>query len=307
MRQRLPNARDFTGSLPPYHPLDCVYSSLRLSAEQGPLFFSPGYNAPLFLGGPFVFTIHDLIHIDLPQPRAQLKAAYYAHVIKPACRRAQRVVTVSEWSRQRIAEWSGIDIRKVVNVGNGVGQAFVSTGERYELGGPYVLCIGNRKPHKNELRALRAFARGTRKQRAKLLFLGAPTRELLDTARSAGIEDQVRFVGRVSDTMLATLYRGATGLLFPSLLEGFGLPVIEAMACGTPVITSTAAALPETAGDAALLVDPKSEEAIADAVERLIDDVGLRRQLSALGHENAKRFSWDLSAQRLVKALESVC
>jgi glycosyltransferase involved in cell wall biosynthesis len=305
VKRRLGDADEFTGTIAPYHPLDCVYSAARLALAKHTVFVSPGYNSPLGSSS-FVFTIHDLTHIDSRETRHPLKTAYYELVMKPACHRALTVFTVSEYSKNRIAEWSGQDPSRIINVGNGVGAAFSPDGPRHPLDSPYVLCPSNRKPHKNEIRALRSFARVHAGDDTKLLFLGEPGGELMVVARALGVESRLAFVGRVDDSTLAAVYRGAQVVLFPSLFEGFGLPVIEAMACATPVITSTVCALPEVAGGAALLVDPMNEDEIADALLQVRDDATLRASLRERGLTNVRRFSWDSTGDKVRAALSRV-
>jgi glycosyltransferase involved in cell wall biosynthesis len=139
-----------------------------------------------------------------------------------------------------------------------------------------------------------------------LIFTGDPTPELEGHIRASGLSKRVSFSGTVSDEALAGLYRGALGLVFPSLYEGFGLPVVEAMACGTPVITSTTTALPEIAGDAAILVDPLSINEIAEALSRLHDDMELRLRLRVAGLRRAPQFNWASVAQRAMTAMADI-
>jgi glycosyltransferase involved in cell wall biosynthesis len=303
--KRLDGVTEFTGVMKPWHPLDCFYSGLRLAYERDDLFFSPGYNSPL-ANRSFAFTIHDLAHIDNEENRHPLKTAYYELIMKPACRRALKVFTVSEYSRSRIAEWSGLDEAQIINVGNGVGAAFTLEGERYQLDAPYVFCPCSRRPHKNEERMMRAFARAFEGTATKLLFLGLATPHLLEVARELGIVSRVQFLGPVDDAQLASLYRGAQVVVFASLYEGFGLPVIEGMACGAPVVTSNVCSLPEVAGGAALLVDPARIDAIAEALRAFKDDDSERTRLRELGVANARRFSWDRTGARVREALAQV-
>lgn len=306
VKKRLGDAEEFTGKLAPYHPLDCAYSAARLALTPGRIFVSPGYNAPLGLKS-FAFTIHDLTHLDNAETRNRLKVAYYQLVTKPACHRALCLFTVSEYSRNRIAEWSGLDPSRIVNVGNGVDAAFSPEGTRYPLGAPYVLCPSSRKPHKNELRSLRSFARAHARDGRKLLFFGEPGDELMSLANNLGIAHRLAFLGRhVDDERLAAAYRGADAVLFPSLFEGFGLPVVEGMACGAPVITSTVCALPEVAGGAALLVDPTDEDAITDALVQLDRDSTLRATMIERGLANVRRFSWEETGAKVREALAKV-
>jgi glycosyltransferase involved in cell wall biosynthesis len=303
--KRLEDVTEFRGALEPWHPLDCFYSSLRLSIERDTVFYSPGYNAPL-ANRSFAFTIHDLAHIDNEENRTPLKAAYYELVMKPACKRALKVFTVSEYSRARIAEWSGLDEERIINVGNGVGSSFSAEGERWTLDVPYVFCPCSRRPHKNEERTMRAFARAYDGEPTKLLFLGVASEHLLEVARELGIASRVVFLGRVDDVQLASIYRGAETVVFASSYEGFGLPVIESMACGTPVVTSTVCSLPEVAGGAALLVDPARIDSIAAALSTLRTDSAERASLRERGLANVRRFSWDDTGAKVREALAQV-
>lgn len=291
-------------------PMDAI-DPLRLalamhSQPPGRLFFSPGYNAPIQSRVPYVFTVHDLNHIDRPENSGLAKRIYYAAILRPACRRAARVFTVSEYSRRRIIDWAGVPTSQVVNVGNGVGEEFSAHGTTRALGHPYFLCVSNRRPHKNESRVVSAVAAARLPPEVGLIFTGDPTPELEGHIRASGLSKRVSFSGTVSDEALAGLYRGALGLVFPSLYEGFGLPVVEAMACGTPVITSTTTALPEIAGDAAILVDPLSINEIAEALSRLHDDMELRLRLRVAGLRRAPQFNWASVAQRAMTAMADI-
>lgn len=276
------------------------------SQPAGGLFFSPGYNAPIRCRLPYVFTVHDLNHIDRPENSSFAKRLYYSSILRPSCRRAARVLTVSEYSRKRIVEWSGVSESQVVNVGNGVGSDFAPHGPMFKSGVPYFLCVSNRRPHKNELRVVSALAAASLPSDVGLVLTGQPTAELQSHIQASGMADRVRFAGTVSDAELASLYRGALALVFPSLYEGFGLPVVEAMACGTPVITSTTTALPEVAGDAALLVDPMSTEAIAVAIEHIYAQPELRLRLRDAGLTRATQFDWSAVAERVMTAMADI-
>ena len=277
----------------PAAPLDAwrlTHSLAKLTRND--LFFSPGYNSPLFCAVPFVLTIHDLNHIYCPENSSPFKRLYYATVLKRACHRAAKVLTVSEFTRAQIVAWSGVPPEKVFNVRNGVDPAYHPGVGPYELPFPYLLCVSNRKPHKNEFRVVEAFARADLAAGMRLVFTGKPTAKLADCMERHHVTQGVHFVGLVPEEKLPSLYRGAEALVFPSLYEGFGLPLLEAMACGTPVVTANTTALPEVAGDAALLVDPTSVEQIAGAMEQIVSDTSLRRQLREKGLTRAARFSW---------------
>jgi len=305
VRTRIPGAQDFQSRIKPWSAFDAAHLSLRLGSLRKPaLFYSPGYSAPLTARVPFIFTIHDLNHIDCAESRTYAKELYYERVMKPACRLARAVLTVSQYSRDRICEWSGIEPGRVVNVSNGVDPVFTPIGEKYAHPRPYVLCMGNRKPHKNETRTLLAFAQLAPRISHDLLFSGLPSDSLLKLIQETDLSGRVHFLGRRSDAELASIYRGAEALLFVSLHEGFGLPVVEAMACGTPVITSNVCALPEVAGNAARTVDPLSVDAIAAALwASLTDNTTLARVREGLGA--VAKYSWERTGVEVRRVIES--
>jgi glycosyltransferase involved in cell wall biosynthesis len=306
VRRSWPGAADLDGDGNPADPLDSARLALHLRHHRSAFFYSPGYGAPLASRIPFAITIHDLNHIDFAPSRTAAKLLYYKLFLRPACRRASVLLTVSEYTRQRICEWSGVPAHKVVNVGNGVDPLFQSGGTRLAHPRPYLLCMGNRRAHKNEVRTLEAFAQVARRQgELDLIYSGRPSRELSARVENLGLTGRVHFLGDVSDAELAAAYRGAQVVLFASLYEGFGLPIVEAQACGTPVITSNVCALPEVAGNAALLVDPQSTEEIAGAIDKLLSDPALASNLSARGQENAARFSWDATRSKVHALINS--
>ena len=278
----------------PDSPLDSWRLTRALSGlTRNDLFFSPGYNPPLSCPAPFIFTIHDLNHLDRKENSSPLKRLFYATIVMRATHRASKVLTVSEFSRGRIIEWSGVSPEKVVNVRCGVGPEYHPDVAPYELPFPYLVCVSNRKLHKNEFRQVEAFSKSGLSNDIRLVFTGEPTTELVNCIERNHVTQSVHFVGRVPEANLPSLYRSAAALVFVSLYEGFGLPVLEAMACGTPVVTSNTSALPEVAGDAALLVDPTSVEQIAHAMKCIMDDTSLRKRLRETGLQQAARFSWE--------------
>ena len=276
----------------------------KLTAKD--LFFSPGYNSPLFCNSPFIFTVHDLNHIDRPENSSPLKRLYYRTVLKRACHRAASILTVSEFSRGRIVEWSGVPPEKVVNVGCGVDPEFHPGVAPYAFPFPYILCVSNRKRHKNEFRLIAAFAQARIDAEIRLVLTGESTAELKNYIDRYHVAPRVQFTGMVPDAQLPSLYRSAEALVFPSLYEGFGLPLLEAMACGTPAVTANSSALPEVAGGAALLVDPNSVEQIAQAMERIVGDSSLRQQLREKGLARASQFTWAKTAAKVRELLTGV-
>lgn len=281
----------------PAAPLDALRLTRALrKLNRDDVFFSPGYNSPLACPAPFVITIHDLSHLHCPENSSRLIRLYYATILKRACRRAANILTVSEFTRAQILEWSELKPAAVANVGCGVEPSYCPDGTAYGFPFPYLLCVSNRKPHKNEFRVVNAFARSGLSQTMNLVFTGASTRQLAQHIGQHQLTAKVCFAGRVPEDRLPSLYRGAEALIFPSLYEGFGLPILESMACGTPVVTSNVTAMPETAGGAALLVDPTSVEGIAEGMKRIVSDTALRRQLRDRGLVRAASFRWQNTA-----------
>lgn len=283
----------------PAAPLDAWRLSRALSGLTcNDLFFSPGYNSPLFCTSPFIFSIHDLSHIYCPENSSPLIRFYYATVMKRACQRALSILTVSEFTRTQIVDWSGVPAEKVFKVGCGIDPAYHPAEDCYGLQFPYFLCVSNRKRHKNEPRLVEAFARADLPG-MHLVFTGGPTAELANCIEHFQVTQRVYFAGAVPETRLPSLYRSAEALVFPSLYEGFGLPILEAMGCGTPVVTANVTAMPEVAGGAALLVDPTSVEQIARAMEQIASDTTLRQQLRHKGLIRSAEFSWARTAARV--------
>jgi glycosyltransferase involved in cell wall biosynthesis len=285
----------------------------RLGAE---LLHSPHYVRPLFCTIPSVVTIHDCIHLLFPQYLPNRMAFRYARfVMGSAIRNSSIVFTVSEASRADILRfYPSTDPAKVHVVPNAIdAELLVDPGEaerdrvreRYQIRGRFVLFAGNVKPHKNLERLIRAFAR-VRCQEGnedlRLVLIGDDVSRyasLRRTADEAGVRQEVRFFGFVPHETLAALYRMATVFAFPSLYEGFGLPPLEAMACGTPVVTSRISSLPEVVGDGALLVDPYNEDDIAQGIARVLDDEDLRARLVERGLVRAASYSWARSVRQI--------
>jgi glycosyltransferase involved in cell wall biosynthesis len=186
---------------------------------------------------------------------------------------------------------------RVVTVHNGVSMERFSEGSINIVDSPYILYAGNRRSYKNLNRLLAAFALSSLSRDGIFLLLtGDPDHQLLALATNLGIRDYVRFSGQVGDKELALLYRGARLVAFVSLYEGFGLPILEAMAASVPVLTSNISAMPEVAGGAALVVDPTSVDEIAQGLTRLHYDEEMRLRLIEVGRLNAMKFSWEKTA-----------
>ncbi len=304
VQRRLPYLVPFQAQRQPSHPLDPALLGTTLRGLSPQLFFSPGYNSPLWWPGSFIFTLHDLHHLRVRENSSFLKRSYYQHVIKPACHKSVAVLTVSEYSRHEIADWAKLDEQKIINVGNGVGAPFGPTGRRYEPGYPYLLYVGSRKPHKNVPRLLHAYSVSGMRKEVRLVLSGSADKEILAHVERLGLGRDVVFKELISSEGLAEAYRGAIGFLFPSLYEGFGLPPLEALASGIPVLTSDVCSLPEVVGDAAILVKPQDIEEIAEGIRQIVCDSDLRMQLRERGLRRSKLFSWHNTARKTSEIIQ---
>lgn len=267
-------------------------------------YFSPGYNPPLGKPCSFSFTIHDLMLLDLPQLRSAAKTGYFELIVKPGIKNAAVVFTVSEYSRQRIIDWSGASAEKVVCVGNGVDSHYCPDGARWTHTRPYLLYVGNQRAHKNVEALIDAFAASSARKDFDLLLSGGLSDSVAERVRLNQLEQRVHGLGIIPEESLPSLYRGAHTLVMPSKYEGFGLPLVEAMACGTPVFASDRTAIPEVCGEAALYFDPENLESMVGALDRL-NDAALLRQLKSAGFKRAAAFRWDDVAQRVKVAIQT--
>lgn len=285
----------------------------RGGAGEADVVFFPHFDAPLLrLPARTVVTVHDLIHFKVPHAFPAWKRGSASAVLRRVTARARCILVPSESTRDDLVERIPATAPRVRVVPEGVGAPF-GTGApdgRPAGASPYLLCVGNRKPHKNLATSVEAFAilRAERPS-LRLVIAGrsyAGWERVLARAEELGVGRAVVQRDEVSDAELRGLYAGCEALLFPSLYEGFGLPVLEAMACGAPVVASDRSSLPEVVGDAGLLVDPLDPDAIADAVRRLWSDPELRCGLIRRGRERAARFSWDATARLTLDALHGV-
>ncbi len=293
----------------PLSLLDPLWLSYQIARHRPDIFFSPAVSLPAVCFSRLVFTIHDLICVQLPAASissTHARKLYFRTIVKPAAQRAYRVFTVSEYSRVELIKWTGLREETIVNVGNGIDPVFRPTGRRYQPGFAYILYVGNFKPHKNVKRLLEAFAQLDYPE-LRLLLTGFGSPDLIAAVASLGLQQRVHFAGHLDDDRLAALYRGALLLIQPSLMEGFGLPPVEAMACGTPVVVSGVTALPEIVGDAGVFIDPLDVDDMRHAIERTISDVDLRKRLIAAGQLRAGLFRWDDVTRKIASVLGIRC
>jgi glycosyltransferase involved in cell wall biosynthesis len=285
-------------------PLEPIWLTSVLARRRPRVYFSPGFNVTPWSPVPIVFTIHDLIHVHVAAERSATKDAYYRLVVRPAARRAGRVLTGSAFSKREVLDWTGLPEERVVAVGYGVDTAFRPDGPSFAPGFPYLLYVGNSKPHKNLVRLVEAYGRSGLVGQLRLLMTGDPDETLARRIRDLRLETDVLHRGHVSDADLPALYRGAAAVAVPSLYEGLGLPALEALASGVPLFAARIRALEEAAGEAAVLVDPLNVEEMADGLRRVVGDDALRARLVRLGLERVPRFNWERTAALTNRALE---
>ncbi len=266
-----------------------------------------------------VLTMHDLFPIEHPEWFSRAFSRWYSWLWPILLRRVTRVVANSEYTRQRVLERYGLPEEKVVTCHFAHDERFVPAPaeevERFraDQGLPerYLLYLGSVEPRKNLITLAAAWKRtSARVGDVKLVVAGGAARKDVFNAANSGADalddPTIRRLGYFSDEHLPLLYGGADAFVLPSLAEGFGLPVLEAMACGTPVICSDTTALPEIAGGAARLVPPLEVEAWTEAIDSVVSDPELRRNMSGAGIERASRFSWSRTSGAVRSLLEAV-
>jgi glycosyltransferase involved in cell wall biosynthesis len=310
--------------LPPPTPIIRVPVALELELRRRPVdVLHVQYTAPTFCPVPVVATIHDLAFEHLPETFTRRGRAQLRFTVRRTARRAARIATVSEFSRQDIIRTYGIAPEKVAVTYNGISPIYRTEPEsadeaaelrnRYRIRGQYILAVGSVQPRKNLIRLIRAYdilrLRNPDLQ-TQLVLVGRHLwlfREVVREAARHARADDIVMTGYVPEKDLPVLYRNAMAFVYPSLFEGFGLPPVEAMACGTPVITSDLSSLPEIVGSAALLVNPYDEGEIAGAIDRLLTDTALRRRLAVDGAARAKAFTWESTANKTLALYHQSC
>ena len=314
-------------------PFPRLWTHLRLSREMRSappdVLFVPSHVLPVVHPSRCVVTVHDLGYHYYPEAHTLFQNAYLRWSTRYNARTATRVLADSEATRRDLIRYYSLPEERIVVVYPGRDetlspvrdpQALTAVRARYGLGAPYFLYVGTLHPRKNLVRLIDAFAALRGDSRAqdqpadgmsgpKLVLAGQKGwlyEEVFARVRKLDVEKQVVFTGYVPDADLPGLLSGALAFVFPSLYEGFGFPVLEAMACGTPVICSNVSSLPEVGGDAALQIDPLDSEALAEAMHQVATDERLRTVLVERGYEQVRRFSWQLCANQVLQVLEDV-
>lgn len=292
--------------------------------ERIDLLHSPYWSNPLWAPWPTVVTVHDVIQFVLPEYAWRKISRLYFGIVSRGARRADAVITVSECSKRDIVALLGLPPERIHVIGNAVDASLhpvrdawllASVRERYGIAPRFILYFGGFDLRKNVPRLIESYARlpaSLRKEyqlviAGRYMHLGHPLYpDPRETVQRLALEGRVIFTGQVREQDKAPLFSAATVFVFPSLYEGFGIPVLEAMACGTPVVTSNSSALPEVAADAGLLVDPYDTDAIAEGVRALLEDQGRREELARRGLERARLFTWQQVAEQTLRVYGEV-
>lgn len=286
--------------------------ALRSIYRERNVLWVPHYNVPLYYGGPMIVTMHDVAPLAMPEILDNaIKRTYAATLIRRAVKQAAEILCVSEFTAQELRERLNVSANKITVTYPGLDAEWPDKAVPHaELdGSPYVLYVGNVKPNKNLGLLLRAFARICDEVPYRLVLAGKirgfGTEDLTVIQQAEAMGDRVRFTGEISDQELISLYAGARALCLPSLYEGFGLPLLEAMKLGCPVLCSTAAALPEVAGDAALYFDPRDDAGLAERLLQ-VQDWELMDSLQQEGRIRAEKFSFARCASQTAAVLNKV-
>ena len=300
-------------SSPVYSLRELVALSWQILRRKLDLYHSTHYVLPAWIASRVVVTIHDIIHLLYPEFLPNSLALLYAQrMIRRSLGRGDRIIAVSHNTKSDLLAHFEVEPAKIEVVYNGVADLFrVSLGEEelarrltaLGLARPYLLFVGNPKPHKNLDTVVAAYARARKLApfEAPLVCVGGSSTKdakIRQRALHLGVGDKVRLLGQVAEDELAAIYQGATLFLYPTLYEGFGLPVVEAMASGVPVITSNTSALKELADGYAQLVNPLDVEGMAKTIALLMSDADRRARLTALGRERAEDFRWEETARQ---------
>jgi glycosyltransferase involved in cell wall biosynthesis len=304
----------------PFFRLGCELS-MNLRRDR-PDLLHVQYTAPVVCTVPIVVSVHDVSFLEHPEYFNKGRARQLSWTVRRTVDRAARILTVSEFSRRAILRVYGhLDEDKVVAAPNAAGAEFrpvsrqaaqTAVRERFSLGRPFLLSVGDLQPRKNQIGLIRAFAelvRACPQLRHDLVLAGKPTwfaDNVQAAARESGVADRIRILGFVSDSDLLQLYNACDLFVFPSFYEGFGLPALEAMACGRAVACSNASALPEVVDSAAILFDPYRTDEIVRALRDLLVDAELRSRMERLGLHRAAQFSWQKTADAILEVFREV-
>ena len=285
------------------------------------LYHSLGFVAPLRAPCPTVISVMDLSFITQPQAHKRFNRLYLSQLSRASCRRAKRVIAISEWTKRDIVQHFGVPADRVDVTPLGVNhehfkpaspEAVAAFRQQYNIGDNAIFYLGSVEPRKNLPRLIEAFALLNAQQPAlrAQLFIGGNLAwkydDVFASIQQRGLSEQIKLIGRVNDDDLPKWYSACAVMAYPSLYEGFGLPPLEAMACGAPVVTSNVTSLPEVVGDAGILVEPTDAPAIAEALQRVLCDEDLRNEMRRKSLQRAAQFTWQRTAELTMESYQKI-
>lgn len=286
----------------------------------------PHFNIPIFYRGKFVVTVHDFIHHDFKMKRAtthsnlvyELKHHVHKYVINQALHRSKKIITVSEFVKNQMMNKWGVNTEKIIVTYEAAGDNLLHLSKTLSekqtneilhdlnVKPPFIFYIGSAHPHKNIEGFIKAFLKLHQKYQDLQLVLAGNDPYFWKRMREEFHHPDILFLGFITDEQLVALYKRAQGYIFPSFAEGFGLPLLEAMAMGTPVVSSNATSLPEIGGDAALYFDPYNVDDMVEKISHILNDQKLRKSLIEKGSKRYQKFSWEKLGKETLRIYESI-
>lgn len=321
--QRALLQRSFSGSFvlenSPKYSLKELYSlSQKANAEHLNVLHVPHYTLPVRLRMPSVVTIHDIIHLRLKEYFSVAQRSYAYLMLKHACHASSAIIVDSEFTKRDLLERFRVDENKIHAIHLGVNPLFFqkvgdekkeALKQKYNISKSYILYTGSLKPHKNIPVLIKAFEKVNKKKDLQLVFTGENLNDyphLLQLITQKNVNDSVRNLVRINADELVTAYHTASAVVLPSLYEGFGFSMVEAMASGVPAIGARATSIPEVVGDGGMLFTPNDENELAEILERVLQNPTERNSLIQKGYERAKKFSWKQCADETLHVYEKV-
>ncbi len=294
-------------SLRLYGICEQVFLPRLLKKEKIDIFHTPSFACPIYVDCKVIMTIHDMIHVLFQEDSSIAHKLYYSYIVKKAAENARKIITVSKNSKSDIINYLNLSPEKVIVTYNAVDEKFKMSNEnhvdeikeRFGINGKFILYVGNQKPHKNVRMLVEAYQLLRMKANLKLVIVGKKDL-LFHKGLSRNMLEGVIFVGDISDALMSRFYSGAEIYVSPSLYEGFGLPLIEAMACRTPVIALSTPSSDEVIDNAGYVVNENQPEELANAIDTVLLDSNLRNCLVEKGIERIKHFSWEKSAKKIL-------
>ena len=287
--------------------IPCPYN--RMFNKNAQIYHFFNYIVPPNIKGKVITTIHDIAYLLYPETMDPKNLKRINDGIDYSIQRSDMIIAVSEYTKKMILEKYNIPDNKVEVVYNSFSVSdkyteYPDLKDKYSIDNPYILYVGNLEPRKNIPRLIKAFSKLKKENKIShsLVIVGQKSwlfDEIFKTLEDEGISDQVLFTGFVDNMDKTSFYRHADLFIYPSLYEGFGIPILEAMAMGTPVVCSDSSSMPEVGGDAAFYIDPLDIESIANGIETVLGNEDLKKSMIEKGYEQIKKFSWDESAEKL--------